>query len=62
MSPFFTVFFTEERPLVPITEPSNDDYGNDVSDNCDNDFGTFDDFGETRNAKTKMALNQFCMM
>ena len=29
-----------------ITEPSNDDYDNDVSDNCDNNFGTFDDFGE----------------
>merc|ERR1712016_499431 len=28
-----------------ITEPSNDDYDNDVSDNCDNNFGTFDDFG-----------------
>ena len=28
-----------------ITEPSNDDYDNDVSDNCDHSFGTFDDFG-----------------
>ena len=28
-----------------ITEPSNDDYNNDVSDNCDDKFGTFDDFG-----------------
>ena len=28
-----------------ITEPSNDDYDNDVSDNCENNFGTFDDFG-----------------
>ena len=28
-----------------ITEPSNDDYDNDVSDDCDNNFGTFDDFG-----------------
>ena len=28
-----------------ITEPSNDDYDNDGSDNCDHNFGTFDDFG-----------------
>ena len=28
-----------------ITEPSNDDYDNDVSDNCDHNFCTFDDFG-----------------
>ena len=27
------------------TEPSNDDYDNGVSDNCDHNFGTFDDFG-----------------
>ena len=26
-----------------ITDPCNDDYDNDVSDNCDNYFGTFDD-------------------
>ena len=31
--------------LARITEPSNDDYNNDVSDNCDHNFGTFDDFG-----------------
>ena len=31
--------------FVHITEPSNNDYDNDVSDNCDNNFGTFDDFG-----------------
>ena len=30
--------------LAPITEPSNDDYDNGVSDNCDQNFGTFDDF------------------
>ena len=28
-----------------ITEPRNDDYDNDVSDNCDHIFGTFHDFG-----------------
>ena len=27
------------------TEPSNDDYDNGVSDNCDHNFGTYDDFG-----------------
>ena len=31
--------------LARITEPSNDDYENGVSDNCDQNFGTFDDFG-----------------
>ena len=31
--------------LARITEPSNDDYVNDVSDNFDHNFGTFDDFG-----------------
>ena len=34
-----------------ITEPSNDDYDNDVSDNCDNIFGTFDDFGVKNDQK-----------
>ena len=34
-----------------ITEPSNDDYDNDVSDNCDNNFGTFDDFGVNNDQK-----------
>ena len=34
-----------------ITEPSNDDYDNDVSDNCDNNFGTFDDFGVKNDQK-----------
>ena len=30
--------------LARITEPSNDDYNNaGVSDNCDQNFGTFDD-------------------
>ena len=30
--------------LARITETSNDDYDNGVSDNCDHNFGTFDDF------------------
>ena len=34
-----------------ITEPSNDDYDNDVSDNCDNNFGTFNDFGVKNDQK-----------
>ena len=29
--------------LACITEPSTDDYDNDVSDNYDHNFGTFDD-------------------
>ena len=33
-----------------ITEPSNDDYDN-VSDNCDDNFGTFDDFGVKNDQK-----------
>ena len=37
--------------LAHITEPSNDDYDNDVSDNCDNNFGTFDDFGVKNDQK-----------
>ena len=31
--------------LARITEPRNDDYDNGVSDNCDHNSGTFDDFG-----------------
>ena len=34
-----------------ITEPSNDDYDNDVSDNCDDNFGTYDDFGVKNDQK-----------
>ena len=34
-----------------ITEPSNDDYDNDGSDNCDHNFGTFDDFGVKNDQK-----------
>ena len=35
-----------------ITEPSNNDYNNEVSDNCDNNFGTFDDFGVKKEPKS----------
>ena len=31
--------------LARITEPSNDDYDNDGSDDCDYNFVTFGDFG-----------------
>ena len=34
-----------------ITEPTNNDYDNDVSDNCDHNFGTFDDFGVKNDQK-----------
>ena len=37
-----TFFGRQKRRLAHITEPSNDDYDNDVSDH---NFGTFDDFG-----------------
>ena len=37
--------------LTRITEPSNDDYDNDVSENCDHNFGTFDDFGVKNDQK-----------
>ena len=37
--------------LVRITEPTNNDYDNDVSDNCDHNFGTFDDFGVRNDQK-----------
>ena len=37
--------------LARITERSKDDYDNDVSDNCDNNFGTFDDFGVKNDQK-----------
>ena len=38
-------FFWQKRHLARITEPSNNDYDNDVSDNCDHNFGTFHGFG-----------------
>ena len=36
-----TTFFGRQKRLAHITEPSNDDNDNDVSDNCDNNLGTF---------------------
>ena len=46
-----TFFGRKKQCLARITEPSNDDYDNDVSDNCDNYFGTFDDFGVKNDQK-----------
>ena len=40
-----TFFGRQNNFFAHITEPSNDDFDNDVSDNCDHNFGTFDDFG-----------------
>ena len=37
-------FYVKNDVLARITETSNDDYDNRVSDNCDHNFGTFDDF------------------
>ena len=37
--------------LTRITEPSNNDYDNDGSDNCDYNFVTFDDFGVKNDQK-----------
>ena len=45
------VFGRQKRRLARNTEPSNDDYDNDVSDNCDHNFGTFDDFGVKNDQK-----------
>ena len=45
MGKLYNFFGRQKRRLAHITEPSNNDYGNDVSDNYDNNFGTFDDFG-----------------
>ena len=46
-------FFSDVKNdvLTRITERSKDDYDNDVSDNCDHNFGTFDDFGVKNDPK-----------
>ena len=44
-------FCVKNDVLARITEPSNDDYDNGVSDNCDQNFGTFDDFGVKNDQK-----------
>ena len=47
-----TTFFGRRNDvLARITEPSIDDYDNGVSDNCDHNSGTFDDFGVNNDQK-----------
>ena len=48
---FHSFMHGQKRHLARITEPSNNDYDNDVSDNCDHNFGTFDDFGVKNDQK-----------
>ena len=43
-----TFLYVKNDVLAHITEPSNDDYDNDVSDH---NFGTFDDFGVKNDQK-----------
>ena len=40
-----TFFGCQNNVLAGISEPSNNDYDNDGSDNCDYNSVTFDDFG-----------------
>ena len=42
-----------------ITEPSNDDYDNDVSDNCDHNFATFDDFGVKKVSHNMILMSKY---
>ena len=56
VSNFFKIFYLNTRNLwykflARITEQRKDDYDNDVSDNCDHNFGTFDDFGVKNDQK-----------
>ena len=46
----------QKRHLVPFTEPSNSDYNNNVSDNCDHNFGTFDYFGVKNDQKVSFNM------
>ena len=42
--------------LARRAEPSNDDYDNNGSYNCDHNFGTFDDFGVKNDQKVSQTL------
>ena len=55
-------FFSDVKNdvLARITERSKDDYDNDVSDNCDNNFGTFDDFGVKYGLQVTFYLPKYC--
>ena len=46
--------------LMRITEPSNDAYDNDGSDNCDYNFVTFDDFGVKYGLQVTFYLPKYC--
>ena len=46
-----TFLDVKNEVLACITEPCNDDYDNDGSDNCDYNFGTFENFGVKNNQK-----------
>ena len=46
-----TFLDVKNEVLARITEPSNDDYDNDGIDNCDHNFGNFDDFGVKNDQK-----------
>ena len=50
-----TFFNVKNDVLARITEPSNGDYDNGVSDNCDHNFGTFDDFGVKNDKKYQIS-------
>ena len=50
---------TSHKKKTRITEPRNNDYDNDGSDNCDYNFGTFDDFGVK--SDQKVSLNMILM-
>ena len=47
----YNFFGRQKRRLARVTEPSNDDFDNGVSGNCDHNFGTFDDFGVKNDQK-----------
>ena len=40
-----TVFSQNRKYIFRKKKKNNDDYDNGMSDNCDHNFGTFDDFG-----------------
>ena len=47
----YNFFGRLKNVLAQTTEPSNDDYYYDGSDNCDYNFGIFDDFGVKNDQK-----------
>ena len=43
--------YNQNKVLAHIAKPSNNDYDNDGSDNCDHNFDTFDNFGVKNDQK-----------